>query len=288
MMGSQLVEEAVRGHTLFTRSYMAYKLTSACFARKPISNTAGLQAENNLFNYVSGKHMMKLLLIPIIIFCIALPHPMEAQQLENTAWLFVTHKQKLNKKFDVLTDFQIRSSDHIDYLTTLLLRAALNYTINTKNSVAVGYAYKGDWVKKTPEKVYRFENRIYQQYQYETKINTIEVTLRGRLEERFLKENNTLFTMRARSFGSIQVPLITNDDFSTVLFAGIQDELFFTIVNMENVNNSIFDQNRVYISLGYRFSKHIDTTLDYGLWSQRENINNSQTNIFRLSFTSNF
>lgn len=238
--------------------------------------------------HVSGKHMKKLLMILIIIFCIAAPQELEAQELKNTAWIFFTHQQKLNKKLNALTDFQTRLSDHIDYLTTVLVRAGLSYTIDTKNSVALGYAYKGDWVKEGPEKVYNFENRIYQQYLFESKINRIEFTLRGRLEERFLKHSSTLFTMRARWFGSVQVPLITNQDFTNGLFAGIQNEIFLTILNKRDLNNSVFDQNRTYISLGYRFSEYIDTTLDYGLWSQREGMDNSQTTIFRLSVTTNF
>src|SRR4051812_18314769 len=106
-----------------------------------------------------------------------------AQLAETQGWLFVNHKQTISSKFDLLADAQLRSANQAGYLTTLLLRGALSYNFNKKHSVALGYAYKGNWEHEEMGTSYTLENRIYQQYLYNFKLKNIELSLRGRLEQ---------------------------------------------------------------------------------------------------------
>jgi len=205
----------------------------------------------------------------------------------NQSWIFISHTQKISDKFDVLADIQARSNMTLKPVSTLLLRGAVAYNLDQQNSLALGYACKWDW-EDGGEPVSILENRIYQQFQSDIAISKIELTLRGRFEQRFVKEQKTEFSMRARAFISVAVPLIANDDFSKGLYAGIQDEIFLNVYKKNNVNNHFLDQNRPYVSLGYRFSKTLDTSFDYGLFTDQGPDNAEMINVYRISVTTSF
>jgi hypothetical protein len=211
-----------------------------------------------------------------------------AQITETQGWVFVTHRQKLNKKFDLLADVQLRSADKGDYLNTLLLRSAISYNFNKKHSAALGYAYKGDWEHELGGTAYTLERRIYEQYIYNFKVHRTELSLRGRLEQRWVKEESTSFSQRARAFLSAQIPLAADSGFTHGLYTGIQNELFLNVQHKQRVNGSFFDQNRSYISMGYRWSKHIDTELGYMYWFQTESDAQYRRNIIQLMITTSF
>ncbi len=66
--------------------------------------------------------------------------------------------------------------------------------------------------------------------------------------------------------------LTKTPEFSKGWYAGIQNEVFLNAQNKENINDSFFDQNRVYAGLGYRFSKKIDLEAGYMYRYQVEEI----------------
>lgn len=211
-----------------------------------------------------------------------------AQLTETQGWLFINHKQTLSPKFAILADVQLRSANHANYLTTMLLRSAISYSLNKKHSVALGYAYKGDWEHEEFGTTYSLENRIYQQYLYNFKIKHAELSLRARLEQRWVKEEKVDFSQRARAFVSAQIPLIADTGFTKGLYTSMQNELFLNVQHKERVNGSLFDQNRWFVSLGYRWSKKIDTEIGYMQWFQKEIDNDYRRNVIQLMITTNF
>jgi hypothetical protein len=209
-----------------------------------------------------------------------------SQSIKNQAWFFLSHKQKLSKQWDGLTDVQFRSSDGLTHVQTVLLRGAFSYNINDDHAVAIGYAYKGDWEEGIDRLDYQLEHRIYQQYLYNHQLKQTELSIRVRLEQRFVKEMESFeFSQRLRGFLSLQIPLLANRDFSKGLYTGIQNELFVNVQHKERVNNDFFDQNRSYISIGYRLSKKIDTEIGYMYWYQKEKTGIAKTNVFQLMVT---
>lgn len=205
---------------------------------------------------------------------------------ENGGWVFIKHNQNLSKKWEALADVQVRTGDKFIHLQTLLLRVAMGYKINKEQSIALGYAYKGDWTEEDGEQTYDRENRIYEQYSFETNIKQTEATFRLRQEQRFVKETEDYqFCQRSRGFLSLQIPLAANADFSKGLYTTLQDEIFLNTQHREKVNNSFFDQNRSFISVGYRWSKKLDTEIGYMRWLQREAKGNISSNIFQLVIT---
>lgn len=226
----------------------------------------------------------------IAIVALAALIPIKAHgQVENVGWFFLTHTQKVSPKFDVLADVQLRSADRLDYFSTLLLRTALKYNFNKKHSLALGYAYKGDWLHEDGERTYSPENRIYQQYLYDFKAGKTELNARFRQEQRFVKEDGAVnFSQRLRAFFSAQIPLLADTGFNRGLYTGIQNEIFLNVQNKGKVNGSVFDQNRSFLSLGYRWSKKIDTEFGYMHWYQKELDGNTKTNIWQLMLTTSF
>ncbi|MCX2586323.1 DUF2490 domain-containing protein [Pedobacter sp. MR22-3] len=213
-----------------------------------------------------------------------------AAQTENTGWLFISHSQQVSQKFDILADVQVRSADQLNAFSALLLRTALNYNFNKHHAIAAGYAFLGKWENdESAIKILHPENRIYQQYLFNANTSRTEWTLRFRLEQRFMtQQDQTDFSQRSRFFTAVQVPLLANEDFSKGFYTGFQNELFLNVINKKNVNGSIFDQNRSAVSVGYRWNKKIDMEFGYLLWAQKEEDNSAKTNVWQLMITTSF
>ncbi|RZK56116.1 MAG: DUF2490 domain-containing protein, partial [Pedobacter sp.] len=110
------------------------------------------------------------------------------------------------------------------------------------------------------------ENRIWEQYIFAHKLKSSFVSHRARLEQRFIEQTNgdEIFAQRFRYFVRLMQPLQGKVEvFSKGPFVALQNEVFLNIQNKELLNNSLFDQNRLYIAGGYRFSKHIDLEAGY-------------------------
>ncbi len=227
----------------------------------------------------------KSLLTAIFLFSCSTVH---AQKTETEGWLFLTHTQKISEHFDVLFDVQTRTADQFDYANTLLLRTALSYKFNKKHSLAWGYAYKDDRQKVDIDYEFTHENRIFQQYLYQFKLSRTEMQVRGRLEQRWIKEVGTDFSQRARLFISAQIPLFPDTAFTRGVYAVIQNEVFLNVTNKHYVNNSAFDQNRTFLSFGYRWSKAIDSEIGYMYWYQKNSDETHIRNVIQLQITTSF
>lgn len=230
--------------------------------------------------------MVKKVLFPLFIlfsFSSAM-----CQTDESGGWLFLTHTQKISNKFDFLADVQLRSADEYRYWNTVLLRGALNYNINDHHAVAAGYTFFGEWEKTEQEKEFMREHRIFEQYRYQGKLKRTELTLRARLEQRFVKEENINFSQRVRAFASLQIPLIADADFEKGVYLKLQDEIFLNIQNKENVNGSLFDQHRPFAGIGFRTGKKLDVDLGYMRLLQREMEGDVYRNVMQISITTNF
>jgi hypothetical protein len=247
--------------------------------------------ENQFQLYLLASESTRILnrkqLIVISLFILLITKA-SAQSTEDGGWLFLSHTQQLSSKFDVLADVQLRTADQYSYWKNLLSRAALSFNISQKHSVALGYAYMGEWEKTGEVREYTRENRIYQQYQLAFQHKRKEFTLRGRFEQRFVKEKLEEFSQRARVFASVQAPIAANTDFSQGLYFKIQDELFLNVQHRNRVNGSIFDQNRPYAAIGYRASKKLDFETGYMMWFQREADGDITRHIMQLMISTSF
>ncbi|MEJ7558071.1 MAG: DUF2490 domain-containing protein [Pedobacter sp.] len=221
------------------------------------------------------------------LFLLQITH-VTAQRSENGGWLFLSHTQKISSKIDLLADVQLRTADQYTYWKNLLSRTALSYNLSKQHSVALGYAYLGEWEKTDEGKEYSREHRIYQQYQFDFQHRRKEFSLRGRFEQRFIKEEAVEFSQRARIFASLQAPIIANSDFSEGLYIKLQDEIFLNVQHRDRVNGSIFDQNRPYAAIGFRASKKLDFEVGYLRWLQRELDGDVRRDIMQVMISTSF
>jgi hypothetical protein len=224
----------------------------------------------------------------IIAFFLLFVSSSKAQSTETGGWLFLSHTQKLSSKFDLLADVQLRTADQFKYWKNLLSRTALNYNLSKKHSVALGYAYLGEWEKSDDGKIYSREHRSYQQYQFSFQHKRKEISFRGRFEQRFVKEDEVMFSQRARIFASVQAPIAANADFTRGLYFKVQDELFLNVQHKDRVNGSIFDQNRPYAALGFRASEKLDFEVGYMRLLKRESDGDINSHIMQVMLSTSF
>jgi hypothetical protein len=212
----------------------------------------------------------------------------------SIGWLnnFIT--LKVSKKWSGHLEYQWRREKFVTHWQQSLFRTGINYQLNTKLSIRLGYAWietfpYGDVPLQAAGK--RFpEHRIYQMATITDNINRVEVSHRFMLEQRwigrytnvaFSKPDDFLFLSRLRYLYRMQKPLGKKTIMDKTAYAAIYDEIFIGFG--KNVNENVFDQNRLAILLGYRFNKEL--RIEGGFFQQilqlgRE-VNNS--NVFQYN-----
>jgi hypothetical protein len=192
-------------------------------------------------------------------------------QVQHTGWLANYNTFKINHKFSFHFDEQVRSSDQWANLQTVLIRPGINYHINKKTTVTLGYTNSYGRRNIGVASGYLSEQRIWQQLSYVAKIKNISINNRIRIEERWMptatlengKVMNSTYEMayRLRCYVRGIIPLNKQPVFKSGWYAAVQEELFFNWGNKDAVNGKSFDQNRFYLALGNRILPKVDIEL---------------------------
>lgn len=202
----------------------------------------------------------------------------------QSGWYTLFGNDKLRKGFDLHYEAQYRNHNTIGQLDQLLLRTGIGYSFNDKTqNFLIGYGfihnkmaeYFEDGLTDSEREALMFnEHRIFQQYIMKHRVSRILITHRYRLEERFSRGNNSL---RFRYFISGHVPINNADFIQGTFYLGAYNELFM------NFEDSYFDRNRTYFSLGYTVSKDLKVELGY----LRQDISKNIYNHFQISLFTN-
>ena len=172
---------------------------------------------------------------------------------------------KLGKKFSLHTEYQWRRDDLIRTWQQSLLRTGINYQIHPKAQLRIGYA----WIETFPYGDIPIngmgrdftEHRLYQMLTLTDKIATIDISHRFLLEQRWVgrysnadvvSEDQFPFLNRLRYMVRAQMPLRGREITDKTPYIAIYDEVMVGFGS--NIGENIFDQNRLSILLGYRFS----------------------------------
>lgn len=194
-------------------------------------------------------------------------------QTQFTGWLASFNTFKTGKKTSIHLDVQWRSTDEIKQMQTLLLRPGINFHLTKQLTLTAGYAFINN--KRTINAVTGFvpEHRIWQQLLFTHKLKNIFVAHRLRVEQRFLAKtiiNNSdietdgyVTAGRLRYFIRNIVPLKKQAAFKKGMFAVLQNEVFINTGGIKNVNGEAFDQNRLYVAMGYRLNPKADLEIGY-------------------------
>ena len=199
------------------------------------------------------KHLTFSLLF--IVFLI--PKTTVAQDSSLGNWLIYIGNKKLNNGWNIHNEVQYRNYDAVGDLEQLLLRTGLGYNLTeNNNNLLVGYGYilSENYVGETEEKVSGNEHRIFQQFTTKQKVGKIGLSHRYRFEQRFVEDD---FKMRFRYFLGLNIPLQYSEEGKNPLYLSAYNEIFL------NTKSSVFDRNRLYGGLGYKFSNNLKLELGY-------------------------
>jgi len=205
-------------------------------------------------------------------FVLCLTFSVQAQ-VQFSGWLASFNTFKINNRFSIHFDGQLRSTDELQSVQSIILRPGLNVHVGKKLVLTGGYAYIPNRRTIGDLSELLAEHRIWQQAQYNHKFKTVAVAHRFRFEERFLPRpslsGNELNTdgfdqaFRFRYFIRNILPLNGQQTFSKGLFFALQNEIFLNTGNKSSVNGKAFDQNRLYTAIGYRLPGKIDLEAGY-------------------------
>jgi hypothetical protein len=193
---------------------------------------------------------------------------------------------RLNNKLSLHFDAQLRSTDELKSVQSILLRPGLNVHVSKAWTLTGGYAYIANRRTAGSLSTLLPEHRLWQQALFSHHLNNLAVAHRLRFEERFIARpaviNNEMEAgghdpaFRLRYFFRGMIPLSNTTAFTNGLFLALQNEVFLNTGDKSVVNGKTFDQNRLYSAVGYRFLKRID--LEAGYMNQYINTRTAFTN----------
>lgn len=235
------------------------------------------------------KKLINLLLFVFFISNLALSQTNSKADQFN-GWIFYTGNHKLTEKWGLHTEYQFRRSEGLSKPMQNQIRLGVDYALTKHNSVSLGWSYietsaYGDFAEEVPSKYNNFkfnEQRIWEQFiiKHEHQ-GRFHYDSRFRLEQRWIasvknfgtptepvflryddpKEGSWKFRNRARYRFRVQVPLSKPEMKDNTLFFVAADEIFANFG--KHVSANVFDQNRLYLALGWRFTKDTNVQLGY-------------------------
>jgi hypothetical protein len=180
-------------------------------------------------------------------------------------WLAYNGTIKLNKKWGIHTELQLRRDRVVSKPQQNLYRTGFNFSLNNKVSFRAGYALAetynyGDIPINNLGKQFT-EHRIFQMATLNDKSGIFEFSHRFILEQRWIgrysstalsKEDEFVYWNRLRYMFRTNIPLKGKTISDKTPYLAVYDEILIGFG--KNVNENIFDQNRLALLFGYRFS----------------------------------
>ena len=217
---------------------------------------------------------LTLVIVSLSIFSIAFGQNNRLNTENTIGWYNYFGSFKLSEKFGIHTEYQWRRDQIITNWQQSLLRVGINYNLNSRVLFRVGYA----WIETFPYGEYPIngfgkdftEYRIFEMIQLSHKEGIVDFSHRFMLEQRFVgkyssanetSENEFPLLNRMRYLFRLQVPLKGKEIKDKTPYFALYDEIFIGFG--KNVNANIFDQNRLGVLLGYRFTKSIKIEAGY-------------------------
>lgn len=185
----------------------------------------------------------------------------------NIGWYTTTGTIQFAPKWSIHLEYQWRRDNYITNWQQSLLRTGINYKLHDNAIARVGYA----WIETFPYGDYPInsfgkqftEHRTYQVITTTQKIGRFDLSNRYMLEQRWLATYNNAastepdqwtYLNRLRYMGRVQTALKGKTIEDQTPYAAVYDEIFIGFG--KNINQNVFDQNRLGIVLGWRFNKY--------------------------------
>ncbi|MGB4811363.1 MAG: DUF2490 domain-containing protein [Methylophilaceae bacterium] len=172
-------------------------------------------------------------------------------------WLSLSAQGAISDtKFNWFFELQPRWREEGSELGAVVIRPAISYQLSSNSSIWLGYAQV---VNHPAGKPARDESRLWEQYTYNfDKIGTVAIQSRTRLEQRRLDDASDT-EHRLRQMIKVSVPFSFNPSLSAIA----SDEYFVRLNNTDWSGTSGFDQNRLFLGMGYKFNDHLKLEAGY-------------------------
>ena len=231
----------------------------------------------------------KYLILTALLLLSIITKTYSQTETQYSGWLALYHKQKIAGKLGYMFDAQYRTDKQFSKTSTYFFRPGITYDVTKNQTAGAGYVIFGSYDDEESSRIFYAENRIWEQYQIQAKIGKATLSNRLRFEQRFINKKDGGFSQRLRYYIRSQIPLVKVDStFKKGLYMALQNEIFVNAQHKERASNSFLDQNRSYISFGYRLSKKIDTELGYQYVYSKNRDGNLRNNVFQLAVYTDF
>lgn len=194
-------------------------------------------------------------------------------QVQYSGWLASFNTFKLNNRFSLHFDAQLRSTDQLEQVGAILIRPGLNFHLNKTWMFTAGHMLNISRRNAGGLSSLLTEHRLWQQALANQRIGRVAVAHRFRFEERFIPRASVMGNrlekdgydqaFRFRYFIRNIFPLTSGTTFSYGPFLALQNEVFLNTGDKTAVNGKAFDQNRLYGAIGYRLKGKIDLEAGY-------------------------
>ena len=221
--------------------------------------------------------MKRLLVLPVLLLTIkAVAQNDRLNDFNNTNWIQTINTITLNKKWSLHLEYQWRRENGLKYWQQSLLRVGTNFKLAENVTVHAGYG----WIETFPYGDFPIaaagtfpEHRIYEQITFRQPVKKFIFSHRFRIEQRWLgrvKQNtggnreieDWFFLHRFRYQFRTQYPFWEKGD--KQLYSVAADEIL--IGAGKNLGTNIFDQNRIFLLLGFKLNKKI--SIEGGYFNQ--------------------
>ena len=207
-----------------------------------------------------------LLIIAGTAFLIsAYSQPSKQFQNQNHTWLSINCNHRIAKNWSILSDIHLRRTDFLAHNNFYFIRLGIGKEINQQLSVAAGMGHM--WLANRNEATELFsnENRLYQEIQYRSAIQKIQIQNRLRIEERwpekvinFIPQREYRYSTRIRYLAGINIRLFKN---SKLPLLSLSDEVMLQFG--KHILYNTFDQNRLFAGIKQKINKQLSFDIGY-------------------------
>ena len=198
---------------------------------------------------------MKLFVL-LFLFTIS-PLTLFSQTSNLGNWIIYFGNKQIDNKWNWHHEVQYRNYNAIGDMEQLLLRTGFGYNLTENNNnllLGYGYVLSENYLDGTDMKQSIKEHRVYQQFITKQRFSRVALQHRYRFEQRWVESD---FKLRFRYFLALNVALSNKTLVNNTLYLSAYNEVFL------NTKSTVFDRNRLYGGLGYKFNKLIRVEVGY-------------------------
>ncbi len=195
-------------------------------------------------------------------------HAQKETEFREQTWLGYFNQTRLTNKSGIWFDVHYRlTGNFVDETAINIVRIGYTYFVSDHVRVTAGYGYIKAFSHNgvTPNQP---EHRPWQQVQWLEKKKGFNLAQYFRIEERYRRTivaneltDDYAFNWRFRYNFAITIPLKGNQVVAKTPFLFLNDELHINAG--KRIVNNYFDQNRLFIGVGYQFTSHLNAQIGY-------------------------